>query len=553
MPFTNVAAATRVRLLPRVAWIVLCLHIACGAFAPGPKKGGFLSAFKASRKLTLLEENESPTHDEVEVYSSPSDCAEKGKSLKGGTYCYPKQKFDLAAIEKSKLNSCCRVCPETFEEGLSLLQISAEEKEFARRAFAKMHNRVRKLPKYTNTLGTSGADVESMLPCCAVCPTQFLRPSKLEDVPAISLLETNSRTNSARMTKGGRPQRAASTRSSSSTKKSSASSTSNKGGGSSTKKSGSAGEKKTSDKSGNDSKKKKSDKAGEGAKKKKSEKAGKDAKKKSEKAGNDAKKKSEKAGNDAKKKSEKAGKDAKKKSEKAGKDAKKKSEKAGKDAKKKSEKAGKSSEKQSAKAGKASKKKDKANSKASEKASKASKKAAKKGGDGGPYDTDAPPPPLPVPPPSKRPAIPNEHFEIRSTYEPDKCCYICDAKQMSDDDAGCCPVCPSMFTIMTGGAEPFGGPFFASEDRAHNHVPDEMRPFAEAAGEELGLDASTSLTDPIVREHAEFNLNKAKVKRNRAHNKLQEEHTKKREKQKAEIEKAEKAAAKELTSAVQEV
>jgi hypothetical protein len=498
MPFTNVAAATRVRLLPRVAWIVLCLHIACGAFAPGPKKGGFLSAFKASRKLTLLEENESPTHDEVEVYSSPSDCAEKGKSLKGGTYCYPKQKFDLAAIEKSKLNSCCRVCPETFEEGLSLLQISAEEKEFARRAFAKMHNRVRKLPKYTNTLGTSGADVESMLPCCAVCPTQFLRPSKLEDVPAISLLETNSRTNSARMTKGGRPQRAASTRSSSSTKKSSASSTSNKGGGSSTKKSGSAGEKKTSDKSGNDSKKKKSDKAGEGAKKKKSEKAGKDAKKKSEKAG-------------------------------------------------------KSSEKQSAKAGKASKKKDKANSKASEKASKASKKAAKKGGDGGPYDTDAPPPPLPVPPPSKRPAIPNEHFEIRSTYEPDKCCYICDAKQMSDDDAGCCPVCPSMFTIMTGGAEPFGGPFFASEDRAHNQVPDEMRPFAEAAGEELGLDASTSLTDPIVREHAEFNLNKAKVKRNRAHNKLQEEHTKKREKQKAEIEKAEKAAAKELTSAVQEV
>ena len=110
--------------------------------------------------------------------SKPSGPCPKGKTLKGGTYCWPKMKFDLGVVSQDdKFSKCCKLCPETFEQQLNLLEISAEHKHAAYQRFQLAHVS-RQRSRYDNPLGTLGPDVEALLPCCQVCAEQFFRAKR---------------------------------------------------------------------------------------------------------------------------------------------------------------------------------------------------------------------------------------------------------------------------------------------------------------------------------------------------------------------------------------
>ncbi len=72
-------------------------------------------------------------------FSEKGPCP-KGKTLKGGTYCWSKTKFDIGKVNQDKYYSeCCKLCPETFEQQLSLLEVSETSKSRAYEKFKQMH------------------------------------------------------------------------------------------------------------------------------------------------------------------------------------------------------------------------------------------------------------------------------------------------------------------------------------------------------------------------------------------------------------------------------
>ena len=549
---------------------------------PGPpKKGGSgsqQSPNSANAGQKKASESIDSLYDKVKPMLGPKeeDCP-RGKTLKSGTYCYSHQTYDLAKIEQSQFSKCCKLCPESFEEGLSFLQISDTARKNALDMFQKMHDAMKKddtgkRPLYVNRLGTKPEEVEAMLPCCAICPTQFVKPDGFQDIPSVSFLEAARRLSTRKAAKldnrmrksggGGSSKRGGGGGSSSSSKAGSSSGGSSaskgggsaKGGGSSSggSKGGSGGSGKGgsggSGKGGSSSADSKASQKDSSAQAKSSEKAGKqeakasaksskEEKKSSDKAAKSAKKSSDKAAKSAKKSSDKAAKSAKKSSDKAAKSAKKSSDKAAKSAKKESDRRSKSSKKESKAKKKASKKEGKANSKSDKKKSKASKKAAKAKSKasqkaakstGGEFNKIIEDPikheKYPIPDRTLEPPIPTRHFEIRSTYDPDTCCYVCDRKQLMNDDPGCCPVCPSLYRTITGGHEVFGGPFGPGVDPNAAHVSDELRPFAERAGEAQGVDPATSTRDVIIAKMGEKLLNEAKIDQANFHNKMIDKH-----------------------------
>ena len=152
--------------------------------------------------------------------SKPSGPCPKGKTLKGGTYCWPKMKFDIGVVSQDdKFSKCCKLCPETFEQQLNLLEISAEHKHAAYQRFQLAHAS-RQRRRYDNPLGTLGPDVEALIPCCQVCAEQFLEPNALQDVASVSFLQLADRETAASRRKGGgRSQKAKKSKSSGRAKK----------------------------------------------------------------------------------------------------------------------------------------------------------------------------------------------------------------------------------------------------------------------------------------------------------------------------------------------
>ena len=152
--------------------------------------------------------------------SKPSGPCPKGKTLKGGTYCWPKTKFDIGVVSQDdKFSKCCKLCPETFEQQLSLLEISVEHKHAAYQRFQLAHASHQRR-RYDNPLGTLGPDVEALIPCCQVCAEQFLEPNALQDVASVSFLQlVDRKTAASRRKGGGRSQKAKKSKSSRRAKK----------------------------------------------------------------------------------------------------------------------------------------------------------------------------------------------------------------------------------------------------------------------------------------------------------------------------------------------
>ena len=71
----------------------------------------------------------------LEPFNVKGPCP-RGKTLKGGKYCWSKMKFDIGAVSKDiEYSSCCKLCPETFQEQLSLLEVSETSKNMAYERF----------------------------------------------------------------------------------------------------------------------------------------------------------------------------------------------------------------------------------------------------------------------------------------------------------------------------------------------------------------------------------------------------------------------------------